>query len=180
MMKVQKHPIDLDKRRYLVFDLNAMYELEKIYGSFDAFFDVTKEMNERDIFNFIKVGLLHVEGETDELDPGIVDYYQQSDVYEKLQVKMKVLQAFISAWSDSNKEESQSTGPEPTNGRMEWDWDWFYYVGNTLLNMPESVFWRSTPNRFLAQWKMHRKYHGLDKLDEKQQQEHQAIIDQYV
>ena len=179
MMKVEKHSIELDKKRYLVFDLSAHYELEKIYGSFDAFFDVTKKMNERDIFNFLFVGLQHQE-EMEELSQSIIEHYQEAGEYERLRINMKVLQAFLAAWPDLNKEETESTEPVEATGKMEWNWDWFYYVGTALLNMPEAVFWRSTPKRLLAIWNMHRKYHGLDKEDEQKKKEHQAIIDQYV
>lgn len=183
MMKVRKHPIDLDKQRHLVFNLGAIYELEQIYGSFDGFFDVIKEMKDQDLFNFLWVGLLHEE-EMTILDPAIIEHYLTSDKVIQHKIKVTVLQAFLSVWTGLDKEDNESASAQPKhNQNMQWNWTYFYHIGTALLNMTEAAFWRCTPVKFLALWKEYRRFNGLDKdLEQqtKEQQAQQAWIDQYI
>lgn len=180
MMKVKKHPIMLDKKRYLVFDLGAVYELEQLYGSFDAFFDVSSQMNEQDVFNFLWAGLLHEE-EMPELDKSIIEHYNSLELTEKMQTKMNILRAFLAAWTGLNKEDNET--PKQTNSpeeKAEWNWTYFYHIGTVLLNMSEAVFWRCSPAKLLALWKEYKRFNGLDQETEQLTKEQQEIIDHYV
>jgi len=180
MMKVKKHPIVLDKKRYLVFDLGAVYELEQLYGSFDAFFDVSSQMSEQDVINFLWAGLLHEE-ERPELEESILNHYNSLDLAGKLNVKMNILRAFLTAWTGLNKDDTET--PKQTNSsseKGEWNWTRFYFIGTVLLNMSEAVFWRCTPVKLLALWKEYRISNGLDQAEEKLTQQQQAFIDMYV
>lgn len=182
MMKVLKHPINLDKMRYLVFDLNAIYELERLYGSFDGFFEVIKDMKDQDLFNFLWVGLLHEE-EMTILDPTIIELYNQADQALQHRIKLIVLRAFLSVWTGLDKENNEST-TQPVqaqqNQSLQWDWTYYYHIGTVLLKMPEAVFWRCTPVKLLQLWKEYRRFNGLDKAAEQQMQANEAFIDQYV
>ncbi|MGV2786911.1 hypothetical protein GNF98_14505, partial [Clostridium perfringens] len=130
MMKVRKHPIDLDKQRHLVFDLGAIYELEQIYGSFDGFFDVIKDMKDQDLYNFLWVGLLHEE-EMTILDPAIIEHYLQSEQVIQQSIKVTVLRAFLSVWTGLDKDENESsmTVQPQQNQSMQWNWTYFYHIG---------------------------------------------------
>lgn len=180
MMKVRKHPIELDKLRHLVFDLGAINELEQLYGSFDGFFDASSRMSEQDVFNFLWAGLLHEE-EKPELDKSIIEHYNSLDLPIKMELKMNILRAFLAAWTGLNKEDEET--PAQTNSpaeKGEWNWTYFYHIGTVLLNMPEAVFWRCTPVKLLALWKEYRRFNGLDQETEQLTKEQQAIIDHYV
>lgn len=180
MMKVRKHPIDLDKQRHLVFDLGAIYELEQIYGSFDAFFDVIKDMKDQDVFNFLWVGLLHEE-EMTILDPAIIEHYLQSEPLAQQHVKVTVLRAFLSVWSGLDKEDEGSPQVQSQQSQgLQWNWTYFYHIGTVLLNMSEAAFWRCTPVKLLQLWKEYRRFNGLDKATEQQAQANAAFIDQYI
>ncbi|MGW8823362.1 hypothetical protein ACWGNU_14675 [Paenibacillus lautus] len=181
MMKVRKHPIDLDKKRYLVYNLGAIYELEQIYGSFDGFFDVIKDMKDEDLFNFIWVGLLHEE-EMTVLDPAIVDHYSNSEPAIQWGIKVTVLKAFLSVWTGLKKEETSQKSEQASADQqhMRWNWVYFYHIGTALLNMSEGDFWRCTPVKLLLLWEEYRRFNGLDKSAEEQFQQHEAIINQYI
>lgn len=180
MMKVRKHPIDLDKQRHLVFDLGAIYELEQIYGSFDGFFDVIKEMKDQDLFNFLWVGLLHEE-EMTVLAPEIIEHYLSSEQAIQHMIKVTVLRAFLSVWTGLDKEDNESASAQPQhNQSLQWNWAYFYHIGTVLLNMPEAVFWRCTPVKLLQLWKEYRRFNGLDQATEQQTQANTAYIDQYI
>lgn len=49
---------------------------------------------------------------------------------------------------------------------MELDWDFYFYVGNTLLGLSMTDFWKITPNHLLKQWIMHVRYHNPKALKE--------------
>lgn len=183
MMKVRKHPIELDIQRHLVFDLNAIFELEQLYGSFDGFFDASSQMSEQDVFNFLWAGLLHEE-EKPELDKSIIEHYNSLDLPIKMELKMNILRAFLDAWTGLNKEDEEvPQQADSSTEKNEWNWTYFYHIGTVLLNMQEAVFWRCTPVKLLALWKEYRRFNGLDKAVEqqtKEQQAQQAFIDQYI
>ncbi|MYX18864.1 hypothetical protein GTY77_02060 [Streptomyces sp. SID8380] len=179
MMKVRKHPIELDIQRHLVFDLNAIYELEQLYGSFDAFFDASSRMSEQDVFNFLWAGLLHEE-EKPELDKQIIEHYNSLELTEKMELKMIILKSFLAAWTGLNKESDDPPIQTESTEKNEWNWTYFVHIGTVLLNMQEAVFWRCTPVKFLALWKEYRRFNGLGQETEQLTKEQQAIIDHYV
>lgn len=47
---------------------------------------------------------------------------------------------------------------------VELDWDFYFYVGNTLLNLPMQDFWNITPNHLLKQFVMHLRYTNPDAI----------------
>lgn len=57
------------------------------------------------------------------------------------------------------------------------DFDWFFYASVTLLNMSEEEFWRSTPKKVSALYKIHRHFNKWDE-GEGQTDERVYTIDQ--
>ncbi|WP_433943462.1 hypothetical protein [Paenibacillus sp. SN-8-1] len=172
-MKIEKVPIDLDKRRHLVYDLDAIYELEKLYGSFmeaiktvrlDAFDDTTR---------LLYFGLRHEDETINEI---VVD--QLIDVTNRMKVIERIIQAASLSLPDtgSNQAGAESKGNEAKG----WDWAWLYYVGTVLFGMSETVFWRCTPRKLFALLAMHRKVNGLDPTETPEYKKTQAWIDQYM
>jgi hypothetical protein len=58
-MKVKKVPVLLDKERHLVFDLNAICELEDKFGSVKKAFDEMSKGSMKVMRTFLWAGLIH-------------------------------------------------------------------------------------------------------------------------
>lgn len=173
-MKIETVPIELDQRRNLVYDLDTIYDLEKIYGSFmdaiqavrlDAFDDTAK---------MLYFGLRHEDGTLD-----IVSVDQMIDVTNRFTVIEKIIQAASLCLPDNDTSQSNVTVQQESENKG-WDWDWLYYMGTVLLGMSEAVFWRCTPRKLFSLWAIHRKVNGLDPTDTPEYKETQAWIDHYM
>lgn len=57
------------------------------------------------------------------------------------------------------------------------DFDWFFYISTTILNLTEEEFWKSTPRKIGALWRIHAKFNGW-KFKEENEQEERLYIDQ--
>lgn len=42
-----------------------------------------------------------------------------------------------------------------------WDWGWLFYLGTNLLKMTEEQFWRSTPKKLQALFKVYKSVNGI-------------------
>lgn len=172
-MKIERTPIELDKTRYLVYDMDAIYELEKSYGSFDELYTAIENIQDEDIIIFLQFGL------KEPLEPETVDYYQLSDPLEQLKIKMTILQAWLISWPEPDPD-IKTTNTTTQSKSLEWDWYWLYYMGTALLNMTEAAFWRCTPRWLFGLWEKHRRYNGLDQEQSQGSNQAQAFADQYL
>ncbi|WP_148499981.1 hypothetical protein [Paenibacillus ihumii] len=176
-MKVEKVPIDLDKRRHLVYDLDAVYELEQVYGSFakaiksvrlDAFDDTAK---------VLYFGLRH---EDDTLSVAAADHL--IDVTNRFEVIEKIIKAVSLSLPDSSAVQTtnQQTQQPDSLDDSGWEWDWLYYMGTVLLGMSEAVFWSSTPRKLFSLWAIHKRVNGWEETESPEKTRAQAWIDQYI
>lgn len=173
-MKIERVPIRLDKIRYLVYDLSAFYEMEQRYGSFTSAVKNLKVEEIEDAAFMLYLGLLR-EDESISLD----DADRLIDVTNRLFVIERILRAISASFPDADPEQTaveQTSIPQ----NEKWDWAWLYYMGTVLLQMPEAVFWRCTPRKLFALWKVHKRYHGLDKEEAAQAAVPPGFIDQFI
>lgn len=43
------------------------------------------------------------------------------------------------------------------------DFDYFFYIGKVVMGLTEEEFWRSTPRKINALYRIHRRFNGWDK-----------------
>lgn len=174
-MKNEMVPIELDKPRHLVYDMDAVYDLEKIYGSFtkavrsvriDAFDDTAR---------LLYFGLRHEDSTMTEVAAG-----QLIDVTNRLLVIDRIIRAVSVSMPDIKATQKSIPITSTRHSDDPWEWDWLYYIGTVLLRMSEAVFWRCTPRKFFALWAIHRKINGLDPVESPEYKQTQAWIDQYI
>lgn len=174
-MKDEKVPVVLDRQRYIIFDMNAFYEMEKQFGSFDDMIVVLTNNPKESIPLLLWIGLLHDDEHLtiDQVKDMIADTAH-------IQIAEKILQAVSLGLPESDKTKTNGTKPEKQENA--WDWAWFNYMGTVLLNRPEAVFWRTTPRKIFALWEIHKKVNGLDKEEQEspEQAKARALIDQYI
>ncbi|GIO57924.1 hypothetical protein [Paenibacillus cineris] len=179
-MKIEKVPVDLNGvTRHLVYDLNAHYDLEKMYGSPSKLIEEIKKESTGSIPYILQVGLAHEEDIPIEaldllVNLGNVKY-----------LTYKILQALTAEMPDTSKYKSIQSQHQPPSGDSDggWPWDWMYYIGTVQLGMSEAVFWRSTPKKLFALWEIHKKYNGIGAPGEQQQANPDtppAWVDQYI
>ncbi|GIO39296.1 hypothetical protein J41TS12_41570 [Paenibacillus antibioticophila] len=177
-MKVEKIPIDLDKRRHLVYDLSAIYDLEQSYGSFNLAVRSVRIDAFDDTARMLYFGLRH---EDSTLTEAFVD--QHINVTNRIEIVGKIIDAISKSLPEKNKQQNDlSANQTPNNdgGNAPWEWDWLYYFGTVLLGMSEAVFWSCTPRKLFALMDVHRKYHGGDESQSPEYQKAQAWVDQYI
>lgn len=165
-MKIEKVILELDKPRMIVFDMNAFYDLEKIYGSITKAFQALTNDPIKSLYSFIQCGI-------DEYLP-IDDIELMINLENRETITKKILYAVSLALPNSDKKEQTNVKEET------WDWAWLYYAGTVLLNMNESTFWACTPNKLFALLEVHKKYHGLDGEHNKPTQPPPGYIDQFI
>ena len=51
-------------------------------------------------------------------------------------------------------------------GREGWDWAWLLFLGTNILKMPEEQFWRSTPKKLQALFKVYVSVSGVEESKE--------------
>ncbi|MNW55195.1 hypothetical protein D3C74_328430 [compost metagenome] len=172
-MKIEKTPIYLDIQRHLVFDLDAVYDLEKIYGAFmDAIKAVRLDAFD-DTARMLYFGLRHEDAAlNEEAVSGFIDVTNRFVVIEKI-----LRSVSLSLPDRGDHHQGEFTAQEENKG---WEWDWLYYMGTVLLGMSEAVFWRCTPRKLFALWAIHRKVNGLDPTESPEYKRTQAWIDQYI
>ncbi|MNW39617.1 hypothetical protein D3C74_167090 [compost metagenome] len=173
-MKVKKIPIDLDKQRNIVYDLDAIYDLEGIYGSFDEAIKSVRLDAFDDTAKMLYFGLRHQDSTLDET---AVD--QMVDVTNRFTIIEKILQAASLCLPDNDTSQTNTQTQQDT-GNKGWEWDWLYYIGTVLLGMSEAVFWRCTPRKLFALWAIHKRVNGLEEKESPEQAKAQAWIDQYI
>lgn len=173
-MKVKKVPINLDRRRHLVYDLDAVYELEQIYGSFTKAIKSVRLDAFDDTARVLYFGLRH---EDDTLSVAYVD--QLINVTNRYEVIEKIIKAVSLSLPDSSAVQTtnQQTQQADDSG---WEWDWLYYRGTVLLGMSEAVFWSCTPRKLFALWAIHKKVNGWEEKESPEQSAAKAWVDQYI
>lgn len=174
-MRIRTVPIDLDRRRYLIYDLSAVYDLEEKYGSFTKAIESLRTDSFEDITILLYYGLLH---EDESLTLQQTD--QIHDVVNRRMIIEKILQAVSLSLPDTNKEEQTTQNPINTDQPEGWDWDWFEYIGTVQLGMSEAVFWRCTPRRLFALWAIHKRVNGWEEKESPEEANARAWIDQYI
>lgn len=175
MMKAQKVQIDLDKRRYLLYDMSAIYYMEQRYGSiFQAINSVKMEAFD-DTATMLYFGLMHEDESItiDEVDRLI-------DVSNRVEVIQKIFQALTLSLPDPDKEQQPTINQTAIDKSDGWDWGWLDYIGTVLLGMSEAVFWRCTPRRFFTLWTHHKRFNGLEEKETAEQAAARAWIDQFI
>lgn len=173
-MKVEKIPIDLDKRRHLVYNLDAIYDLEQAYGSFNLAVRSVRIDAFDDTARMLYFGLRHEDSTLTEADAD-----QLVNVTNRLEVIGKIISAISAALPDKS-ESKNATVNKPPDDNSHWEWDWLYYFGTVLLGMSEAVFWSCTPRKLFTLMDVHRKYHGVDETQSPEYQKAQAWVDHYI
>lgn len=69
-MKVKGTPIFLDEQRHIVYDLNALCELEEIFGGQEEIFQALSAPSFKIIRTFLWAGLIHEDENLTEKDVG--------------------------------------------------------------------------------------------------------------
>jgi hypothetical protein len=69
-VKVKKIPVQLDKERHLVFDLNAFCEIEDKFGSITEAFKALENVSMKAIRTLLWAGLLHEDESLTEKEVG--------------------------------------------------------------------------------------------------------------
>ncbi|MED1419016.1 hypothetical protein [Bacillus smithii] len=69
-VKVKKIPVQLDKERHLVFDLNAFCEIEDKFGSITEAFKAVENVSMKAIRTLLWAGLLHEDESLTEKEVG--------------------------------------------------------------------------------------------------------------
>lgn len=174
-----KVPINLDKRRYIVFDLNAFAKLDEIYGNkHEALLSLQSGLL-RHVRVWLWAGLLH-EGE----DLTVEDVGQMFTLSKKENIEEITNNILQSASANlPQAKPGQDNQPMPTEQEINtgWDWDWMYYMGTTLLGMKEDEFWRSTVRKLFALWDVHVRVNGLGKQESDQKTSAPpGYIDQFI
>lgn len=173
-MKVEKIPIDLDKRRHLVYNLDAIYDLEQAYGSFNLAVRSVRIDAFDDTARMLYFGLRH---EDSTLTEAYAD--QLINVTNRLEVISKIISAISTALPEKSGIKNATTTKHPDDNSR-WEWDWLYYFGYVLLGMSEAAFWNCTPRKLFALMDVHRKYHGVDDSRSPEYQKALAWVDQYI
>jgi hypothetical protein len=137
--------IDLDKKREIIFSLNAIAEIEELYKDFDATVDEAQEGS----FLALKVLLyVGIKQEDKDLTP------EQADLIinpiDKNILKLKIMEALENDFpsiKDIKKIETDdgfTCGDAPTAKRKKKssiEWEWLYYLGRFILQLSEEEFW---------------------------------------
>ncbi|GAB6931589.1 hypothetical protein JCM10914A_55720 [Paenibacillus sp. JCM 10914] len=177
-MKDKKTPIELDKVRYIMFDLNAFYETEQHFGSFNGMIEQLNTNPKGAIPLLLWIGLLH-DDEALTVEQTIEWTHDISHYY----IAEKILQAVSIGLPESNTSNTTNK-PSTDTASIEkgWDWAWFFYMGTVLFNRSEAVFWRTTPRKLFAMWDIHRQVNGLDQAqpESKESAQARAFVDQYL
>ncbi|MGM1048404.1 MAG: hypothetical protein ACQEXX_20005 [Bacillota bacterium] len=176
-MKDVKTPIELDRHRHIIFDMNAFYELEQHFGSFDGMINELNSNPKDAIPLLLWIGLLQDDEKL--TNEQVIEMTKNTLHY---QLAEKILRAVSLGLPVSDKGPNTNTNTTSKNEEKEWDWSWFYYMGTVLLNMPEAVFWRSTPRKLFSLWETHKKVNGLDQAEKpnKASSQAQAFVDHYL
>lgn len=177
-MKDKKAPIYLDRRRHLLYDLDAVYELEQIYGSFAKAIKSVRLDAFDDTARVLYFGLRH-EDET----LTIADVDQLIDVTNRFEVIEKIVKAVSLSLPDSSTVQTttQQTQQPDDIDESGWEWDWLYYIGTVQLGMSEAVFWRCTPRKLFSLWAIHKRVNGWDEEKETPEQSAaKAWVDQHI
>lgn len=104
-VKVKGVELDLDKKRTLLFDLNALIELEDDYGSIDGAFTAinTSKGRMKNLRRLLFIGLKHEDEELTEQQVGkFLDMNNIMDISEKL------IDTFGISLPDPNEEEAKN------------------------------------------------------------------------
>lgn len=165
-MKIERVVIQLDRPRTVIFNMNAFYKLEKIYGSITKAFQALTHDPIKSLYYFIQCG---IKGNLP-----IDDIELMINLENRETITQKILYAVSLALPNSDRKE------EPTVKDEKWDWAWLYYAGTVLLNMDERAFWACTPNKLFSLLEVHKKYHCLDGQESKSTQPPPGYIDQFI
>lgn len=164
-VRVFKVPVELDKRRNIIFDLRSFAELDEVYGSKQTALLSLQTGSLKHVRTWLWAGLLHEDRSLTMEDVGHLFTYTKKEAISD--ITDKVLQAASANLPQPKKDNQPQTMDQPADENTGWDWDWMYYMGTTLLGMTEEEFWRSTVRKLFALWDVHVRVNGLDPREEK-------------
>ncbi|OAB31749.1 hypothetical protein PMSD_18360 [Paenibacillus macquariensis subsp. defensor] len=172
-MKAEKTPIELNGTKYLLFDLNAFYEFDRVYGSLSKVFRAVS--NDDSIIPYIlHFGLLHEE------DVPIEHLELLVDLSSRDTLRKQISQALKLASPDVDEHKNEAVPVNKDEAERPWEWDMLYYIGTVVLRMSESDFWSCTLRKLLSLIAAHRRYNRMDKEDEAQETASDEFIRNYM
>ncbi|MGF6356761.1 hypothetical protein ABIE27_004685 [Paenibacillus sp. 4624] len=178
-VRVIKVPIDLDKRRNIVFCLRSFAELDELYGSKQTALISLQNGGLKHVRAWLWAGLIHEDEDLTVEDVG--SFFINSSKELILEVTDTVLRAASLNLPETKPDNSNQATSETNEENAGWDWDWMYYMGTTLLGMTEVEFWRCTVRKLFALWEIHVRVNGLDQHEnEKKPTAPPGYIDQFI
>lgn len=110
-IRMQKVPVDLDKRRHLVYDLNSFAELEERFGSIDEAMEEIRKGKIKSIRLVLWLGLLNDDPELTEQQTGSIIL-----IPELPMLTDKIFEAIGVSLPEPEEEDEIDSGIEITDG----------------------------------------------------------------
>lgn len=177
-VRIIKTPIDLDKRRNIVFCMASFAELDEMYGSKRKALESLQSGGLKHIRAWLWAGLIHEDEHLTIEDVGSIIVNSTKELI--LDVTDKVLKAASINLPLSTPDDVKHDAAVVSEENTGWDWDWMYYMGTTILGMSEDEFWRCTVRKLFALWDVHVRANGLDQHKEKKTSAPPGFIDQFI
>jgi len=134
--------------------MNTFCELEEVYGDINQAFEDLQNRKIKAIRALI-YSAIKVENENVTLKE-VGQMLTLSDM-EKLGTAINDSPAGINAGG-----RRKYGGIESHTESRKWDWEWLFYLGTNLLRMTEEKFWKSTPKKLQALFKIYKTVNGIE------------------
>jgi hypothetical protein len=177
-VRIIRVPIELDKRRNIVFTLRSFVELDEIYGSKSKALESLQSGGLRHVRSWLWAGLINEDDNLSVEDVGSLITDSTKDAL--IELKGLILHAASINLPQQKPDDAIHNEAQATEENNGWDWDWMYYMGTTLLGMNEDEFWRCTVRKLFALWDVHARANGFEQKEEKKTSAPPGYIDQFI